>query len=300
MDAVVAHAGVALSVRDLGGSGAPVLLLHGAGNTLADMVPLATHLAADHRVVAMDLRNHGHSGDGRWEWDEVLGDVHAVISQLELVRPVVVGHSLGGMLAALYADRYADVAAAVNLDGHPDGTAADTAPDVARLRELLRTYGDLTIRELSRPRTGQEIGVARDGWLAGARALGLDGAMAAEAFDRRLVGSDETGFTSRPVAARLSQLRDAVEGLDLLACYRRASVPQLVYIAMREATDPNLTEELRGLAAAYRQRLVEQLRHISTTVSHVRLVELDATHGLIYECPQLLADQIREFVKDVA
>ena len=300
MDAVVAHGEVRLSVRDLGGSGTPVVLLHGAGNTLVDMLPLGGHLVADHRVVAMELRGHGHSSDGPWEWEDVLGDVRAVIEQMGLARPVLVGHSLGGMLATLYADRYDDVAAAVNLDGHPLRAAAGD-DESARLRELVRSVGDRMIRELGQPRSEPEIAVARQGWLAGAIALGLDVGLAAEAFDRKLVGDAKSGFTTRPATVALLQLRDAVDALDLLACYRRASVPQLVYVATREGHDPILSDELRMLAAAHRERVIDQLRAISdASPTVVRLVTIDATHGLIYECPQLLAEQIHEFVKDIA
>lgn len=301
MDAVVARDGIELSVRDFGGADvdgtvASVLLLHGAGNTLVDMVPLANQLEADHRVVAMDLRNHGRSGDGPWDWDEVLADVRAVIEQRELTRPLIVGHSLGGMVATLYADRFGDVAGAVNLDGHPLGPPAETEGESARLRELLRSVGDQAIRELSQPRTQQEISAAREMWLAGALALGLDATSAAEAFDRRLVASDDGRFTSRPGPTPLTQLRDAMQELDLLVCYRRACVPLLVYVAVRDTPDPNLPDELHALNASHRQRMIEHLQKISAESPHVRLIEIDATHGLIYECPQLIAEQIREFV----
>jgi pimeloyl-ACP methyl ester carboxylesterase len=300
MDAVVVRDGIDLSVRDFGGAGVPVLLLHGAGNTLVDMVPLANHLLADHRVVAMDMRNHGRSGDGPWEWDEVLADVRAVIEQLELSTPAVVGHSLGGMVATLYADRHGEVVGAVNLDGHPLAPPAGSDSESARLRELLRSFADRTIRELSQPRTQQEVSAAREMWLAGALALGLDAPVAAEAFDRRLVASGNGSFTSRPGPARLTQLRDAMQDLDLLACYRRTAVPQLVYVAVGDGPDPNLPDELQALNAAHRKSVIEGLRQINDGSPHVRLVELEATHGLIYECPQLIADQIREFVEHTA
>ena len=298
MDAAVTGAGVDLAVREFGGNGTPALMLHGAGNTLVDMAPLASYLVSDHRVVAIDLRNHGRSGDGPWGWDDVLADIRAAIDGLEMANPILIGHSLGGMLAAMYADRYGDIAAAINLDGHTIGPPPDDEIEAARwshLRELLRTLGDQTIREIDRPRTELEVAAGRDMWVAGARALGLEPTLATEAFDRKLAAHGDGTFTTRPALERLMQMRDALEELDLLACYRRASLPQLVYVAVREQQDPRLPEELHALNAAHRQRQIEALHEIAAHNPNLRLIELDATHGLIYECPELIADQIRDF-----
>jgi pimeloyl-ACP methyl ester carboxylesterase len=68
--------------------------------------------------VAVDLRGHGESPDGPWEWDAVLEDLEATTVQFGLTRPVVVGHSLGGILAGMWAVRQPDCPGVVSLDGH--------------------------------------------------------------------------------------------------------------------------------------------------------------------------------------
>jgi pimeloyl-ACP methyl ester carboxylesterase len=295
-EAMVAGAGVDLAVREFGGSGPSALLLHGAGLTLADMAPLARQLTADHRVVGMDLRNHGRSGDGPWLWDQVLADIRAVITGLTLVDPIVIGHSLGGMLALMYAEKYGDVAAAVNLDGHAIGRSEPPDMDpsaAAQLRTKLRVIGDQSIRELSQPRTAAEITAGRQAWLDGAKALGLDAASALDAFERRLVDSGDGTFHVRPTVERLTQMRDAVEELDLLHIYEHSRVSQLVCIAGQDQSHASLPEELRELADAYRQALIRQLHVIAESRPNMQVLEIDATHGLIYECPQLIADHIR-------
>jgi pimeloyl-ACP methyl ester carboxylesterase len=117
-DDIISGRGVSIAVRDYGGAGAPVVLIHGAGRTLADFSPMAATMVSRYRVVAMDLRCHGRSGDGPWAWDAVLDDVAAVIDHFQLDRPAIIGHSLGGMIAAMWTAEHRECRGGVNLDGH--------------------------------------------------------------------------------------------------------------------------------------------------------------------------------------
>ncbi|HEX8865283.1 MAG TPA: alpha/beta hydrolase [Lentzea sp.] len=112
-----------LSAHDHVGDGPPHLLLHGAGGAKEVWQTVAPQLNG--RCVAVDLRGHGESPDGPWEWDAVLDDLEATTVQFGLSNPVVVGHSLGGVLAGMWARRHPDCPAAVSLDGH---RAAATDP----------------------------------------------------------------------------------------------------------------------------------------------------------------------------
>ncbi|MBV9293809.1 MAG: alpha/beta hydrolase [Frankiales bacterium] len=297
MDGFVTSGGVDLAVREFGGDGSPVLLLPGAGNTLVDMAPLASYLVADHRVVGMDLRNHGRSGDGAWNWDALLGDVRVVLDHFTMTRPMLVGHSLGGMLAALYSQRVEQVAA-VNLDGFGSGPADQYDMDraeVERLRRLLDEVTDDAIRSMTQPLPAAQVEAGRQAWVAGARALGFDQALAEEAFDRKLVDAADGTFTTRPDATQLEAIRRSAEQLDMLGMYDELTAPNLVCIATREDAAPGWPDELRALAAARRRAVIRRLRSIAETRSNVQVIEVDATHGLIYECPKLIAEHIRAF-----
>jgi pimeloyl-ACP methyl ester carboxylesterase len=97
--------GVGVAHYDLGGTGAPVLLVHATGFCGPVFAPLATALAdrgAGHgtgHALALDLRAHGRSDPSPtadFDWHGFALDVLAVIDDLGLERPVGVGHSCGG------------------------------------------------------------------------------------------------------------------------------------------------------------------------------------------------------------
>jgi pimeloyl-ACP methyl ester carboxylesterase/SAM-dependent methyltransferase len=132
-DLTVAGDGVTLAVRDFGGQGTDVLLLHGGGRTMEDwrlLTPIL--LRAGLRVAAMDLRGHGRSTAALWSWPAALADVAAVVERLGMDRPALVGHSLGGIVAAIWAAEHPECPLAVNGDGHPSplraGQFAGLAP----------------------------------------------------------------------------------------------------------------------------------------------------------------------------
>lgn len=148
------------------GSGETVLLLHGLFGSAAHWHHMAVPLSAQHRVLAVDLRNHGASPhDPVMDYPGMAEDVRALLDTHGLERVHLVGHSMGGkvamalalqqperlhslvvldMLPLRYPDRFGalvDAVRAVNLA--PVRTRADAdrqlAPRVpdARLRAML-------------------------------------------------------------------------------------------------------------------------------------------------------------------
>ncbi|MEV4564537.1 alpha/beta hydrolase [Nonomuraea sp. NPDC049419] len=115
--------GVALNVA-VGGSGDPVVLLHGFPQTHLMWRHVAADLAADHTVICPDLRGYGASDkpedvDGETYSKRTMGnDVVALVEALGFERFALVGH-----------DRGALVAVRAGLD-HPDRVTHLAALDV--------------------------------------------------------------------------------------------------------------------------------------------------------------------------
>lgn len=99
-----------------GGDATPVLLLHGFGADLNSWMFTQPALADGRRVIALDLPGHGGSAKNVADGHAALVDaVQAALDALDLARVHLVGHSLGGALAALLAARRPDRIATLSL-----------------------------------------------------------------------------------------------------------------------------------------------------------------------------------------
>jgi pimeloyl-ACP methyl ester carboxylesterase len=99
----VVAGGVSMAVRVEGDpDGVPTVLLHGGGLTADTWRYVVQGLVRDHRCVVPELRGHGDSGwapDGDYSLSTMARDLAALIDDLGLARPHLVGMSLGGQVA---------------------------------------------------------------------------------------------------------------------------------------------------------------------------------------------------------
>ncbi|HEY0278267.1 MAG TPA: alpha/beta hydrolase [Solirubrobacterales bacterium] len=120
---VVAPDGVRLHVRETGPEDAPaILFIHGWSQSwLSWKGQFESELAERFRLVAFDLRGHGMSDEPReteayTEARRWADDVDALITGLELDRPILVGWSFGGYVTCDYLRAHGQAAvAALNL-----------------------------------------------------------------------------------------------------------------------------------------------------------------------------------------
>src|SRR5437016_5972549 len=113
---------VKLEVLDWGGSGRPLVLLAGLGNTGHVFDKFAPKLSATYHVYGITRRGFGPSSspapaNGNYSADRLGHDVLAVVDSLKLNRPVLVGHSIAGEELSSIGSRYPDkVAGLIYLD----------------------------------------------------------------------------------------------------------------------------------------------------------------------------------------
>lgn len=106
--------------------------------------PQIEHFSRSHRVVAVDLRGCGASPvteDG-YDIPTQAADVGSLCDDLGLERPVVIGHSLGGMIGLeLAASRPELVGAVVGVDSGPIDPLPDVRARFAALAEAIESEG---------------------------------------------------------------------------------------------------------------------------------------------------------------
>jgi pimeloyl-ACP methyl ester carboxylesterase len=110
---------VRLEVLDWGGTGRPVVLVAGLGNSAHVFDDFAAKLTSEYHVYGVTRRGYGASSApaSGYESDRLGDDVLAVLDELKVVRPVLVGHSFGGAELSSIATRHPErVAGVVYLD----------------------------------------------------------------------------------------------------------------------------------------------------------------------------------------
>ena len=114
---------VSVEVLDWGGSGRPIVLLAGGGNTAHVFDDFAPSLTPRYHVYGITRRGYGVSskpGSG-YSVDRLADDVASVIDRLKLERPVLLGHSVAGEELSSMGSRHAErIAGLVYLDAAYD------------------------------------------------------------------------------------------------------------------------------------------------------------------------------------
>lgn len=128
-----------MAYHDSGHLPSPLIFLHGTGCDASDWMPVIDGLPRNQHFIALDFRGHGQSTvpTQPFTLTDLAEDVLHLADHLRLQALVIVGHSLGGMVAMEVARRSSRVIGLVLLEGWTSLSAAGSSFDAGRF------YGSL-------------------------------------------------------------------------------------------------------------------------------------------------------------
>lgn len=127
------------------GSGPAVLLVHCLGGDRNEWREVSARLAKSHTVIAVDLPGHGQTpAVGQPSLDALADDLATLLRAEKATPAVVIGHSLGGGVAAHLAERHAELVAALVVVDMGIGVTFDAA-GAAELKQKLQANRDAIV-----------------------------------------------------------------------------------------------------------------------------------------------------------
>jgi 3-oxoadipate enol-lactonase len=130
-----------ITYRTEEGNGTPVVFVHGWLGSKESWTPVEENLDVENPKVFYDQRCHGDSSCSKFDFDDLARDLENLLEKLDIDEPILVGHSMGGMVALTYAVEN-DVSGLFLL-----GTSADTPePENYSPRFFLEKFGSMDRR----------------------------------------------------------------------------------------------------------------------------------------------------------
>lgn len=85
-----------------------LVFLHGWGQNIQMMIPIAKPFANDCNILIVDLPGFGKSSEPTYTWslEDYVKMVHELITNLKLKNIYLIGHSFGGKISIIYASKY--------------------------------------------------------------------------------------------------------------------------------------------------------------------------------------------------
>ena len=289
---VTVQEGIRLEVLDWGGSGRPLVLLAGGGDTAHVFDDFAPKLTPSFHVYGITRRGFGQSGFSPQGYgaDRLGDDVLAVLDALKLDKPILVGHSLGGEEMSSVAMRYPNrVAALVYLEaGYPYAFDNGKGPTMKEFEDARKLMPNAPTPNETDPALASFPAFQQ----ACTRALGFT---YPEAELRQQ-------FTTTP-EGRVGEQRDFPGGalmLQGMKKYANIPVPALAIFAIPHAqakwitdsADPKVSEAAKAFSAAVDALTTRQAKAFEEGVPTAYVVRLPGADHYVYLSNE--ADVLRE------
>jgi pimeloyl-ACP methyl ester carboxylesterase len=115
-----------VSVKEGGNTGSPLVFIHSFAGDASHWEDQVRHFAPTHRVIAIELSGHGSSSelDEPYSIARLARDVVSAVHDEHLAPFVLVGHSLGSLVAAAYAAENASHVSGLVLEDPPPALGA--------------------------------------------------------------------------------------------------------------------------------------------------------------------------------
>ena len=303
---VTVQADVRLEVLDWGGSGRPVVLLAGLGNSAHVFDDFAEHLSDFCHVYGITRRGYGTSDqpDSGYDEQRLADDVLAVLESLQLTAPVLMGHSIGGdELTAIGAQRSDRIAGLVYLDA-----TADPRDDFTEFNSRIQQL-PAAIRSLPEWSGGLRAGSVADRSSFAAYRRWLqdrNGVEWPEAELRNLYEANEDGSVGRYKTPKATA--DAILAGGRIRDYSNIHVPILAFswfppsVAERMKKYPPTDAEGVAKVAAVREVELKlsrrRIRSLFSADAPVHVIDMPgANHFLFISDEAFVLSEVRAFLK---
>jgi 3-oxoadipate enol-lactonase len=216
------------------GTGSPLVLVHGFPLSHAMWNAQIPVFAAEHRVIAPDLRGFGSSvdTDGTVTMEEFADDLAAILDSLGVEQPLVLcGLSMGGYIALQFVRKYSSrLRGLVLCDTRASADVPEVVENRLKIARLVIESGTQPVAEAMLPKAfGPKTYTDRPEVVEAVRSMMI-------ASDPSGVAAASRGMATRP---------------DMTALLPTIGVPTLVVVGADDALTP--VEEMRRMAEAIPQ-----------------------------------------------
>ncbi len=268
--ATIVANGIQIHYTRTGGDKPPFVLAHGFSDDGLCWTPVAEQLAVAYDVIMPDARGHGRSDAPEEGYGDAYfaADLAAVIREMGLEKPLILGHSMGAATALALAGLYPDIPGAILLSDPP--VRWPTTPGAVEPKE-----------DADDDEAAEEID-----WLARTRAwiTDLQSKTREELIAEERANSGWSDAELGPWADAKLRLSLHVLGRgDDLGPDWESIIPQITCPALLITADPELGSLVSSEAAADLKRLLPQLQiaHVAGAGHSIRRDRFDQFMGVV-------------------